>query len=107
VTGTIFVRPGVKLWVRTVSFGWILEELRSRITEENRAALTAALQAYDAEGMEWLRADELDANAFRTFGREFDELTSKLQDEQPTSDLLPFLEQVQAAIHDDPRWLAA
>lgn len=107
MTGTIFVGPGITLSVRTVDFEWIIDELRSRMTEANRSALCAALHAHDEQGMDMLVADELDAQAFCQLAREFDDLTSALRSARGECRLLDFLEAVRRAIRKDPRWLAA
>lgn len=53
-----------------------------------------------------LLLDGLTPQDFRLVGLAFDEVTSHLMATDCESGLLPFLEQVQGAIHSDPRWLA-
>ncbi|MGJ7608916.1 hypothetical protein ACSFA7_31580 [Variovorax sp. LT1R20] len=106
MAGTISISAGAFFDLRTIDFEWVAKELRSRRTVENNSALSAVLQSHDEYGMDLLVADKLDVYDFRRFGEAFDSLTANLQSTSAGRDgLLTFLASVQAAIHNDSRWM--
>jgi ATP:corrinoid adenosyltransferase len=104
VAGTILVGTDVQFDIRGVDFVWIADELRLRETESNRAALSAALIAYEEGVMDMLLLDHLNLDDFRSVGLALDEVTSDLKTTGGESDLVLFLERLQEAIHRDSRW---
>ncbi len=104
MAGTILVRTDVQFDIRGVDFVWITDELRLRETESNRAALSAALIAYEEGAMDMLLLDHLNLDDFRSVGLALDAVTSDLKTTSGESGLVLFLERVQEAIHRDSRW---
>ena len=103
MTGTIVVRTGVSTDLRTVDFEWVVCELRARVNDVNRVAMTSVLEPYDEHSADMLVADGLDTKGLRQFSDELANLVFALKSSHGQGGLVSFLEGLQAMIRADPR----